>query len=56
MRKGISYGIKVFFLFFFLLFFLNVIGIRFFGDLLYSAEGLALGFLFCVINGMFARL
>jgi len=56
MLKGIAYGIKVFALGFFLLLILNLIGIRIFNELFYSAEGVTLGFFFCIINGMFARL
>jgi len=56
MRKGLFNGIKIFFLFFVIVFIFNVLEIRVFNDLLYTAEGITLAFFFCVINGMFVRL
>lgn len=56
MIKEILNGIKVFFVFFSILFILNLLEIRIFADSLYSAEMMGLGILFFIINVMFARL
>jgi len=54
--KSVFDAIKVFFIFFAVLFTLNLMGLRFFTEALYTPEGVVLGFFFCVINIMFMRL
>jgi len=56
MVKGFSGGIKVFCVLFTALFVLNLVGIRFFSDILYSVEGIAGLFLISILNNLFMRL
>ncbi|MFH1663426.1 MAG: hypothetical protein ABH986_01205 [archaeon] len=53
---GISGGIKVFFVLFTVLFALNLIGIKLFSGIIYSAEGITGLFLISVLNQLFMRL
>jgi len=56
MIKGMALGIKVFCIFFAVLFILNIFEIRIFAEALYTSEGIFLAALFCMVNGIFVRL